>query len=365
MTRSVSTFEGRTILVTGGAGFIGSRVARFLAAYAAGAHVIAMDNLRRRGAELNLEALRAARVDFQHGDVRVFDDFPRSPAPLALIVDCSADPSVHAGASGASRFVVDTNLGGTVNCLELAKQHHADLIFLSTSRVYPIARLNAIAVDETPTRFALSTRQTLAGVSADGISEGFELDGVRSLYGATKLASELLIAEYAASYGLRFVINRCGVITGPGQFGKVEQGVFALWMARHFFGEPLTYRGWGGAGKQVRDFIHVDDLCELLAAQLEHWDHIAGRTYNVGGGNAVSLSLRECTELCRDITGREVPIGSDLSTSPLDVRAYVTDAARVTADTEWRPRINGRDTLVQIYEWLRADEQRLRPVFQA
>src|SRR5918996_400714 len=93
MTRSVSTFEGRTILVTGGAGFIGSRVARFLAAYAAGAHVIAMDNLRRRGAELNLKALRAARVDFQHGDVRVFDDFPSSPASLALIVDCSADPS--------------------------------------------------------------------------------------------------------------------------------------------------------------------------------------------------------------------------------------------------------------------------------
>lgn len=359
------SWEGLTILVTGGAGFIGSRVARFMAAHLPGAHVIAMDNLRRRGAELNLEALGRAHVEFQHGDVRVLDDFPQPHHPLALIVDCSADPSVHAGAGGASRFVVDTNLGGTVNCLELAKRHRADLIFLSTSRVYPVGRLNEIAVEETPTRFALSARQVLDGVSSQGVSESFALDGIRSLYGATKLASELLIAEYAALYDLRFVINRCGVVTGPGQFGKVEQGVFALWMARHFFGEALTYRGWGGAGKQVRDFIHVDDLCELLAAQLECWEQIAGATYNVGGGDLVSLSLRECTALCREITGRDVPIDSERETSPLDVRAYVTDASRVTTDTGWSPRRGCRDTLVDIHEWLREDEQRLRPVFHA
>ncbi len=356
--------EGRSVLVTGGAGFIGSRVARFLASRAPGAQVMAMDSLRRRGAELNLEALAAAGVEFCHGDVRARDDFPTPRRPLALIVDCSADPSVHAGANGAARFVVDTNLGGTVNCLEVAGAARADFVFLSTSRVYPVGPLNAIAVDETPTRFALAARQSLPGVSAEGVAEGFGLDGVRSLYGATKLASELLITEYAHVHGLRCVINRCGVVTGPGQFGKVEQGVFALWMARHFFGTPLTYRGWGGGGKQVRDFLHVDDLCELLAAELARWDRVAGRTYNVGGGRTGSLSLCECTELCREITGREVPIGSDPETAALDVRAYVTDTARVTADTGWRPRIGGRDTLEQIYHWLREDEQRLRPVFQ-
>ena len=357
--------EGRTILVTGGAGFIGSRVARFLASHFPAAHVIAMDNLRRRGAELNLDALGTAHVEFLHGDVRVPDDFPQPQYPIALIVDCSADPSVHAGTTGGTRFVVDTNLIGTVNCLELAKHSRADLVFLSTSRVYPIGRLNEIAVEETPTRFALAARQVLNGVSAEGVSEAFDLSGVRSLYGATKLASEMLIAEYASLYDLRFVINRCGVVTGPGQFGKVEQGVFSLWMARHFFGEPLTYRGWGGTGKQVRDFVHVDDLCELLAVQLNRWDQIAGRTYNVGGGRPLSLSLRECTDLCREITGREVPIGSDPDTSPLDVRTYVTDGSRVTSDTGWRPRMSGRDTLLQIYEWLQDDAGRLRAVFHA
>lgn len=359
-----AAFDGRAILVTGGAGFIGSRVARFLASTAPGAHVIAMDNLRRRGAELNLDRLAAGHVAFVHGDVRVADDFPQPRAPLALIVDCSADPSVHAGARGGSRFVVDTNLVGTVNCLELARQHRADLMFLSTSRVYPVGPLNEIAVEETSTRFALSARQVLKGVSSEGVSENFDLVGVRSLYGATKLASEILIAEYAALYGLRFVINRCGVVTGPGQFGKVDQGVFALWMARHFFGDGLTYRGWGGTGKQLRDLVHVDDLCELLAVQLNQWDRVAGRTYNVGGGSAVCLSLRECTDLCREITGREVPIRSDLETSPLDVRAYVTDGSRVTTDTGWRPRASARETLLQIHQWLQDDADRLRQIFQ-
>jgi CDP-paratose 2-epimerase len=358
-----AAFDGRAILVTGGAGFIGSRVARCLSSTAPGAQVIAMDNLRRRGAELNLDALAAGHVAFCHGDVRVADDFPQPRTPLALIVDCSADPSVQAGVRGGSRFVVDTNLVGTVNCLELARQHRADLVFLSTSRVYPVEPLNEIAVEETPTRFALSERQVLKGVSTEGVSETFDLGGVRSLYGATKLASELLIAEYSALYGLRFVINRCGVVTGPGQFGKADQGVFALWMAKHFFGEAVTYQGWGGMGKQLRDLLHVNDLCDLLAAQLSQWDRVAGRTYNVGGGSAVSLSLRECTDLCREITGREVPIRSDLETSPLDVRAYVTDASRVTSDTGWRPRMSARETLRQIHLWLQDDADRLRQVF--
>lgn len=358
-----AALEGKTILVTGGAGFIGSRVSRFLARAAPGARVVAMDNLRRRGAELNLAALASAGVTFIHGDVRQPDDFALGPLSLALIVDCAADPSVQAGVGGGTRVVVDTNLVGTVNCLELAARHRADLVFLSTSRVYPIAALNAVAVEETASRFVLSAQQAAAGVSALGVSEDFPLDGVRSLYGATKLASELLIREYAAQSGLRFVINRCGVITGPGQFGKADQGVFALWMARHFFGVPLTYRGWGGAGKQTRDLLDVDDLCELVGMQLQQWDRVAGCTYNIGGGTEVSLSLRECTDLCREITGRAVPIATEPATSPLDLRIYISDAARVTRDTGWRPRTTARATLAKLHDWLRDDAERLRPVF--
>jgi CDP-paratose 2-epimerase len=90
-------------------------------------------------------------------------------------------------------------------------------------------------------------------VSAAGISEGFSLGGHRSLYGTTKLAAELLIEEYRVMYGLRAVINRCGVISGPWQMGKVDQGFVVLWLARHLFGGPLSYMGFGGDGLQVRD----------------------------------------------------------------------------------------------------------------
>ncbi len=103
--------------------------------------------------------------------------------------------------------MIYTNLLGTVNCLELARRTHADMIFLSTSRVYPIAALNAITTTESDTRFDAIAEQTLPGVSAAGIDETFPLVGARSLYGATKLASGLLITEYGTMYGLRCVIN--------------------------------------------------------------------------------------------------------------------------------------------------------------
>lgn len=100
----------------------------------------------------------------------------------------------------------------------------------------------------------------MPGASSAGITEEFPLDGARSLYGASKRASELVMQEYLAMYGLRGVINRCGVITGPWQMGRVDQGVVVYWVARHVFGGPLSYIGYGGSGKQVRDILHIEDL---------------------------------------------------------------------------------------------------------
>src|SRR5260370_12105881 len=198
---------------------------------------------------------------------------------------------VLAGCGEAPDYLINPNLVGTINCLELARRSGADLIFLSSSRVYPIASVNRAATYETATRFALSDEQTLPGMSAAGISERFPLEGSRSLYGATKLCSELLIHEYCAMYGLRYVINRCGVIAGPWQMGKVDQGVFALWMAKHYFGGGLAYIGWRGTGKQVRDLRHVDDLAELIDAQLPRFGEGTGDTHS--GGRASQLSLSD------------------------------------------------------------------------
>ncbi|MBW7933317.1 MAG: NAD-dependent epimerase/dehydratase family protein, partial [Gemmatimonadaceae bacterium] len=147
--------NGVSVLVTGGAGFVGSAIARRLAAPAVGAHVVALDNLRRRGSELNVPLLQDAGVEFVRGDVRHPDDLALGGRPIDLIVECAAEPSVLAGYDGGSRYVVEANLGGVANCLELARERHAKVQFLSTSRVYPVARVNALAVREAETRFVL------------------------------------------------------------------------------------------------------------------------------------------------------------------------------------------------------------------
>jgi CDP-paratose 2-epimerase len=164
-------------------------------------------------------------------------------------------------------------------------------------------------------------------------------------------------------YGLRTVVDRCGVITGPWQMGKADQGVFALWMGKHYFKRPLAYIGYGGSGKQVRDFVAVDELCDLVLRQIEAIDSLPQRVYNVGGGLASSLSLIETTELCEAITGNRVDIARVAENRPSDVPLYVTDNARVTADTGWAPRKSPRETLAEIYGWIREHERLVAPLW--
>jgi CDP-paratose 2-epimerase len=269
----------RTVLVTGGAGFVGSNVAIGLAQRRPGWSIVALDNLRRRGSELNLTRLREADVRFVHGDVRVLDDV-LTAGEFDAVVECSAEPSVLSGGD----YVVQANLVGAYHCLELARRCDAQFVFLSTSRVYPVAELERLVYSEDDLRFELEHDQPMPGASEAGIAEAFPLAGARTMYGATKLAAELLIEEYRAGHGLRAVVDRCGVIAGPWQMGKVDQGVFTYWVLAHHFNRPLSYIGFGGAGKQVRDLLHVEDLLDLLELQLTapaHWD---GVTVNVGGG---------------------------------------------------------------------------------
>jgi CDP-paratose 2-epimerase len=352
-----------TILVAGGAGFVGSNLALRLRDRYPDARIVAADSLKRRGSELNLPRLGAARVEFRHADIRRPADLAFPKTRFDLLVDCSAEPAVLAAYEAGPPAVIDTNLTGTVNLLEVARRDGADVVFLSTSRVYPVAALDAIAVEETPTRFALAAEQALPGVGPAGIGEAFPLEGARSLYGATKLACELLLAEYADMFGLRTIVDRCGVVTGPWQMGKADQGVFALWMAHHYFKRPLAYIGHGGTGKQVRDLIAVDELCDVVLAQIDAIATLPRRAYNVGGGLASSLSLLEATALCEEITGNRVEIARVPENRPSDVRLYVTDNARVTADVGWSPRRTPRETLAAIFAWIRDNERLVAPLW--
>lgn len=353
----------QNILVTGGAGFVGSNLALWLKRQYSGANVIALDNLKRRGSEATLPRLRQGGVEYLHGDVRNAEDLRLDARHIDLLVECSAEPSVLAGYGEAPDYLLNTNLIGTINCMDLARRCGADVIFLSTSRVYPIATLNALRLREEPTRFRLDAQQSVPGASERGISELFPLEGARSMYGATKLCSELLIQEYCEMYGVRAIINRCGVLTGPWQMGKVDQGVFTLWVAMHYFERELKYIGWGGQGKQVRDLLHIDDLADLLAIQLARFDDLHGHTYNVGGGVASSLSLLETTQLCQQITGKTIPVTAVDTNRPADLALYITDSSRISELTGWRPQRTPEQTLRSIYEWIVAEEPSVRHIW--
>jgi CDP-paratose 2-epimerase len=346
-------------LITGGAGFVGSNLAIHLAERHPDWEIVALDNLHRPGSELNPPRLEAAGVRFVRGDVREPEDLMSLP-PVTALLECSAEPSVMSGTDGDTSFVFHTNLTGAYNCLELARRDGGFVVFLSTSRVYPVAALNQLIYEEGDTRFELTDDQGVPGASAAGISEDFPLAGARTLYGATKLAAESLIEEYRAMFGLRAVVDRCGVIAGPWQMGKVDQGVFAHWLLSHHFGSPLSYIGYGGTGKQVRDLLHVADLAALVEEQLTEPDRWDGEVVNVGGGAEVSLSLLETTELCRELTGAEVPVTSEPEGRPGDVPIYVSDCTRLFERTSWRPTRTAQDTLADLAAWIdqHADELR-------
>jgi CDP-paratose 2-epimerase len=352
------------ILITGGAGFVGSTLAIALKQCFPDVRLLVLDNLHRRGSELNLTRLVRAGARFVHGDIRSPEDLlvllPEAPG---LIIECSAEPSAQAGYGGSPEYVIRTNLVGCFHCLELARYARADVIFISTSRVYPFEALNNLPFVEEETRFTLATEQTTAGTSATGISEAFPLAGARSLYGMTKLAAELMVEEYADAYGLKFIVNRCGLLTGPWQMAKSDQGVIALWMAAHYFRRGLSYIGFEGTGKQVRDVLHIDDFCDLLVDQIQHFTLYSGQCYNVGGGLGNSLSLQETTRLCEAITGNTIPLSSSAATRPADVRLYISDYRLISSVNGWRPRRDTRATLTDIFDWLRAEETQVQSLF--
>jgi len=349
------------VLVTGGAGFIGANLAIGLAADHPDWQVTALDNLQRRGSELNLPRLRAGGVRFVHGDVRASDDL-LAVGPVDAVVECSAEPSVLAGVDGSGLDrMVGTNLFGAYACLELCRRHDAQLVFLSTSRVYPVDRLRALPLTERRTRFELDDDKAVPGATGRGISEDLSLEGHRTLYGATKLAAELLIEEYVATFGLRAVVNRCGVVAGPWQMGKVDQGVVSYWMLAHMFRRPLTYIGFGGTGKQVRDLLHVDDLLGVIELQLSDPGLWTGVVANVGGGPGCSTSLLELTELCAEITGNVVDVSAAPEDRPGDIPWYVTDCTRLNGLTTWRPSSTLRGILTDVHAWIRDNERQLGP----
>jgi len=322
---------------------------------------VCLDNLSRRGSERILQRILEHGCRFVHGDLRNPEDLAKTGG-CDLIIECSAEPSVLVGSQGSdARFLVRNNLETALNAFEHARVHKAAVVFMSTSRVYPYDSLGELPLEENATRLELNV--AMPGVSSAGVALDYPLAGVRSLYGATKLAAEHILTEYAANYDLPAIINRCGVVAGPWQLGKVDQGVFTYWLASHYFKNPLKYIGFGGQGKQVRDLLHIDDLVRLIDLQVARIHEFRGQVFHAGGGRTANLSLLETTAICRELTGNTVSVASQPETRPADIPWYLTDCFRTEQVFGWMPRHDARSVLTDTHKWLRQYETEFSSLF--
>jgi CDP-paratose 2-epimerase len=342
------------ILITGICGFVGSRLARALQRRLEGAAIFGVDNFSRAGSETNRMPLTRAGVRLFHGDLRMASDLESLP-DSDWVIDAAANPSVLAGVDGrsTSRQLVEHNLWSVVNTLEYCRRCGAGLILLSSSRVYSIATLAALPTRVHDEAFQLDISQALpVGVSETGITEQFSVAPPVSLYGATKLASETMALEYAATFGFPVVVNRCGNLAGAGQFGTAEQGIFSYWLHSHASRRPLRYIGFGGCGRQVRDAFHPDDLGELIVSQMHSGAARDQKVFNVGGGIANSMSLAQLTRWCDRHFGAASP-EPDHTPRPFDIPWLVMDSGAAGRQFGWTPRRNLESILEEIARHVR------------
>jgi len=356
------------ILITGGCGFVGAQLAVHF--QQRGHRVIAADNLVRRGSELNLPRFKRHGIEFFHVDVRNAEDLASLPAGVDLIFDASAQPSVVTGYANPI-FDITNNALGLIHVLEFARHRDCPLIFWSSNRVYSADKTNAPPRRTTATRLVWDKEKYLSqyasklipGFDPDhGVSEEFTLDGnERSIYGLSKLMADLACQEYAGAFGVKTVINRFGVISGEGQFGKTDQGWVAWWAVAFHFGLPLKYIGW--EGKQVRDILFIEDVCRLVELQMDDLDKLSGQVFNVGGGAANSLSLVEATSLLREKFGRDIPITHESKPRKADQSIYITDNRKIERVLGWKPRIGISEGYDRILAWIRENEESLRVLY--
>jgi CDP-paratose 2-epimerase len=324
------------ILITGVCGFVGGALAEYLVKRVEGVRVAGMDNLMRPGAETNRARLQRLGVEFIHGDLRSASDVAALPA-CDWVIDAAANPSVLAGLSGAgsSRRLFEHNLAAFGNLLEYCREHKAGLLLLSSSRVYSIPALAAIPLRVHEQAFTLDPAAPQpCGLTAAGIGVDFSTAAPVSLYGATKLASEIMALEYGAAFDFPVWITRCGVLAGAGQFGTPVQGIFAYWVNAHLRRRPLCYIGFNGAGCQTRDAFHPRDLAALLIAQMRTARRDGQRIYTAGGGTANAMSLAQLTAWCDQRFGRHAPF-VDLASRPYDIPWVVMDNAAARRDFGW------------------------------
>ncbi|MGC8751785.1 NAD-dependent epimerase/dehydratase family protein [Hydrotalea sp.] len=339
------------ILITGIAGFVGSKMATYFRQALPNVTIIGIDNLSRKGSATNLPLLQQLDCIFFKGDISDRTMMESLP-PVDWVIDCAANPSVLAGRANDSLPLIQDNLVGTIYLLEKCKQDKAGLVLISTSRVYSIQVLNSIPLNSNGKAFAIDATKPLPmGISPKGVTEACSVMAPISLYGATKLASEVLALEYHHGFGFPVWINRCGVIAGAGQLGKIDQGIFSYWVYQYLLQKPLKFIGYNGTGWQARDMLHPEDLFRLIWQQIMHPINNAPNIVNVGGGIANTLSLAELDNFCKQHIDANKVIEAIGENRAYDIPYYSADYSLAQQIWNWEPKWGSTAILNEIHQY--------------
>ena len=337
--------KNRSILITGGCGFVGTNLAIYLQKELKNFSIFSADNLNKDYSKFNLNILRKIKIKNYKVDISS-NKFLKIKKKFDFIIDCSADPAVE-NSRKDTRSVFNNNLKTTFNILEKTKKDKSKIIFISSSRIYPI----------------IESKKKFRYKENSFFDEQTKTDGIKSLYGFTKFTSELLIKEYSYIFNIKYIINRSGIITGPLQFGKVEQGLISLWLWRHLKNIKLDYIGYEGRGSQIRDILYVDDFSSLIKKQILTFSKINNQLFCIGGGKKNSLSLKQLTKKCQGITNNYPHIGSVPKTSKYDIPFFISSNKKIKKFYNWSPKTNINDILKKNLMWLKRDYKKIKKFF--
>ena len=332
----------RTVLITGGAGFIGSNLAERLLTIP-NTRVRIFDNLSRAGVSHNLRWLRslpdADRLEVITGDVRDLRAVQRAVSNVSEIYHLAAQVAVTTSVTDPAHDF-DVNAHGTFNVLEAARLsgHKPFVLFTSTNKVY--GALSRIPVEVRGTQY----RAAIPGFQ--GVNESEPLD-FHSPYGCSKGTADQYVRDYARIYGLPTVVFRMSCIAGPHQFGNEDQGWVAHFLYSALAGRAITIYG---DGYQVRDVLHVHDLIDAMRRAYDTLDRTRGQIFNLGGGIKRAISVVELLAAIERQTGRP-PRRAFCEVRPGDQPLYISDTSKLEKMTGWRPRRSIADTLASIRQF--------------
>ncbi len=347
----------KKILITGGAGFVGANLAIKLTN--SGHKVVCFDNLVRRGSEFNLQRFKKNDIEFVHGDIRNPEDFVTLGFKPDVVLECAAQPTATDGYRNPY-FDLTNNTYGVVNVLEFCRKNQSGLIFWSSNKVYCGELCNSVPIIEGPTRFSWKEDPSfnLAGWTKEGFNTKLDLNGNKhSIYGISKVAADLICQEWSGAFDIPVIINRFSCLYGPNQFGKVSQGWITWFIIAKILKQQLTFYGFGG--KQVRDYLHIDDAFDLTSKQIRNISDHRGSYYNVGGGINNTTSILELNLLLNEMLNVNDKILHDEARRG-DQVIYVSDSQDVCDDFDWKPNRDFKQGLLEIIDWVQDNIDYLR-----